>query len=53
MPLDDQQSMVRDMACDCAVERIYRDVRVCQIYEGISDVQRIVVVRAVAQEDDV
>ena len=23
------------------LERIYRDVRVCQIYEGTSDVQRI------------
>jgi butyryl-CoA dehydrogenase len=28
------------------VERIYRDVRVCQIYEGTSDVQRIVISRA-------
>lgn len=38
---------------DCEVERIYRDVRVCQIYEGTSDVQRMVVARAIAQEDDV
>lgn len=30
------------------VERIYRDVRVCQIYEGTSDVQRIVISRALA-----
>ncbi|MFT4278922.1 MAG: acyl-CoA dehydrogenase family protein [Rhodopseudomonas sp.] len=30
---------------DFPVERIYRDVRVCQIYEGTSDVQRIVIVR--------
>ena len=27
------------------VERIYRDVRVCQIYEGTSDVQRLVIAR--------
>lgn len=31
---------------DFAVERIYRDVRVCQIYEGTSDIQRMVVARA-------
>ncbi len=31
---------------DFPVERIYRDVRVCQIYEGTSDVQRIVISRA-------
>lgn len=31
---------------DYPVERIYRDVRVCQIYEGTSDVQRIVIARA-------
>ena len=30
---------------DFPVERIYRDVRVCQIYEGTSDVQRIVISR--------
>ncbi|WP_111430615.1 acyl-CoA dehydrogenase family protein [Rhodobacteraceae bacterium DSL-40] len=30
---------------DYPVERIYRDVRVCQIYEGTSDVQRIVIAR--------
>lgn len=28
-----------------AVERIYRDVRVCQIYEGASDIQRMVIAR--------
>ena len=27
---------------DFPVERIYRDVRVCQIYEGTSDIQRLV-----------
>jgi alkylation response protein AidB-like acyl-CoA dehydrogenase len=31
---------------DFAVERIYRDVRVCQIYEGTSDVQKIIIQRA-------
>ncbi|MFG1402542.1 acyl-CoA dehydrogenase family protein [Xanthobacter sediminis] len=31
---------------DFPVERIYRDVRVCQIYEGTSDVQRIVIARS-------
>jgi alkylation response protein AidB-like acyl-CoA dehydrogenase len=30
---------------DYPVERIYRDVRVCQIYEGTSDVQRMVIAR--------
>ena len=33
---------------DFAVERIYRDVRVCQIYEGTSDVQRLVIGRSLA-----
>ncbi|MBF0326150.1 MAG: acyl-CoA dehydrogenase family protein [Alphaproteobacteria bacterium] len=31
---------------DFPVERIYRDVRVCQIYEGTSDIQRLVISRA-------
>ncbi len=30
---------------DFPVERIYRDVRVCQIYEGTSDVQKIIIAR--------
>lgn len=30
---------------DYPVERIYRDVRVCQIYEGTSDIQRLVIAR--------
>jgi butyryl-CoA dehydrogenase len=34
---------------DFPVERIYRDVRVCQIYEGTSDVQRLVISRALAR----
>jgi len=33
---------------DFPVERIYRDVRVCQIYEGTSDIQRLVIGRAIA-----
>ncbi len=33
---------------DYPVERIYRDVRVCQIYEGTSDIQRLVIARALA-----
>ncbi len=33
---------------DFPVERIYRDVRVCQIYEGTSDVQKIVIGREIA-----
>lgn len=34
---------------DFPVERIWRDVRVCQIYEGTSDIQRLVIARALAQ----
>jgi alkylation response protein AidB-like acyl-CoA dehydrogenase len=34
---------------DFPVERIYRDVRVCQIYEGTSDVQKILIGRALAR----
>jgi butyryl-CoA dehydrogenase len=33
---------------DFPVERIYRDVRVCQIYEGTSDVQKIIIQRSLA-----
>jgi alkylation response protein AidB-like acyl-CoA dehydrogenase len=35
---------------DFPVERIYRDVRVCQIYEGASDIQRLVIGRAIADQ---
>jgi len=35
---------------DFPVERIYRDVRVCQIYEGTSDIQRLVISRAISQD---
>ncbi|MGL3045293.1 acyl-CoA dehydrogenase family protein [Acinetobacter pecorum] len=34
---------------DFPVERIYRDVRVSQIYEGASDIQRLVIAREVCQ----
>src|SRR6266403_2102160 len=34
---------------DFPVERIYRDVRVCQIYEGTSDIQRLVISREIAK----
>src|SRR5215469_15209162 len=34
---------------DFSVERIYRDVRVCQIYEGTSDIQRLVIARELAK----
>jgi alkylation response protein AidB-like acyl-CoA dehydrogenase len=33
---------------DFPVERIYRDVRVCQIYEGTSDIQRLIIARHLA-----
>lgn len=36
------------VTADFPVERIYRDVRVCQIYEGTSDIQRLVIGRALA-----
>ena len=35
---------------DFPVERIWRDVRVCQIYEGTSDIQKILIGRALANE---
>ena len=35
---------------DFPVERIYRDVRVCQIYEGTGDIQRLVIVHPIAGE---
>lgn len=33
---------------DFPLERIYRDVRVCQIYEGTSDIQKLLIHRALA-----
>jgi len=38
---------------DFPVERIWRDVRVCQIYEGTSDIQKILIGRALAQAESV
>ncbi|HYH38885.1 MAG TPA: acyl-CoA dehydrogenase family protein [Azospirillum sp.] len=35
---------------DFPVERIYRDVRVCAIYEGTSDIQRLIISRQIAAE---
>lgn len=35
---------------DFPVERIYRDVRVCQIYEGTSDVQRMIITRSMVDK---
>jgi len=35
---------------DFPVERLYRDVRVCAIYEGTSDIQRLVIGRRLAAE---
>ena len=35
---------------DYAVERIARDVRVCQLYEGTSEIQRMVISRALANQ---
>ena len=35
---------------DYPVERIYRDVRVAQIYEGTSDIQKIIIARQIAND---
>lgn len=35
---------------DFPVERLYRDARVCMIYEGTSDIQRLVISRRIATE---
>jgi butyryl-CoA dehydrogenase len=35
---------------DFPVERLYRDARVCQIYEGTSEVQKLVICRAIQEE---
>lgn len=37
---------------DYPVERIYRDVRVCQIYEGTSEIQRLVIGRDILRDPD-
>ena len=33
---------------DCPVERLYRDARVCRIYEGTNDIQHLVILRELA-----
>lgn len=33
---------------ETGIERIYRDVRVCQIYEGTSDIQKLIIARALS-----
>jgi alkylation response protein AidB-like acyl-CoA dehydrogenase len=35
---------------DYPVERIWRDARICQIYEGTGDILRMVISRALATE---
>ena len=35
---------------ETSVERIARDVRICQIYEGANDIQRLVIGRSIAAE---
>lgn len=35
---------------DFPIERIYRDVRVCQIYEGTSDIQRMIIARELTEK---
>ena len=35
---------------DFPVERIYRDIRVCQIYEGTSDIQRMLIGKELKHE---
>ena len=37
--------------CDYPVERIYRDIRICQIYEGTSEIQRLVISRDAINRD--
>lgn len=36
---------------DYPVEKIYRDVKVCRIYEGTSDIQKLVIARRLAASD--
>ena len=35
---------------DFPVERFYRDARVCTIYEGTSDVQRLLITREISRQ---
>lgn len=50
--LSERQRLVRGYGYleDFPVERIWRDVRVRQIYEGASEIQRLVISRALAAE---
>ena len=34
---------------DFPIARIYRDVRVCKIYEGTSDIQRLIIGREIVK----
>ena len=40
--------ILRRYTRDFPVERIYRDARVTQIYEGTSDIQRMVIAKTIA-----
>ena len=35
---------------DFPVERLYRDARVCQIYEGTSEVQKLLIARTIKED---
>ena len=35
---------------DFPVERFYRDARVCTIYEGTSDIQRLLITREISRQ---
>jgi alkylation response protein AidB-like acyl-CoA dehydrogenase len=37
---------------DYAVERYYRDARITQLYEGTSEIQRLLIARALIAEED-
>jgi len=37
---------------DYVVTQYYRDVRICKIYEGTSDIQRLVIARSIAESND-
>jgi alkylation response protein AidB-like acyl-CoA dehydrogenase len=50
--LIDEQRRVRALACtrELPVERYYRDAKVTAIYEGTSEIQRLVIARALLGE---